>query len=590
MNHNLSTMSNIKYFKILNKDRNHNGFQYKIGLNVLPQGEFARTGLCVPGGFYYTTIKHILKFVDYGVDLFEVIIPADAQIRKNCNKFRADKIILGNHYSLFNISTYKMLKEMEPNINISDSECINFSAKHGLIPLFNFFVESIPNPNYSEVFYKAAEHGQLSFIKIIVDKITDYFNYSMFFCSKRGHLNIIEFLIEKNPNYVYDRRNNCSFFVIVIEYNHLNIVKYLIKKYPEGYSFDSILTAASEYNRPDIFRYIATELSIKSNYPLILLLASKMGYLDIIQQFSGLVDSGIFIECASTAASFGHLSILKYFVDSNTNIIDIVNYRNYYVLDSYKYNNVIKYLIENTVDKVNHLETYTRCIIESASSRNIEIFELVFNILIKDGADIGQIFGGNSYKLMNCISILKLAISHGFQPKIEDLSKAAIKAAYKRDLLLVEYLIKLGAILNLSAYDFKNICADDNLPIIKLLTKNCTILFKNEHSYEFIYVAALNNHVNIVNYLINEFVLLSDIYTKLLRKCIVFSNLDIIKLFVDSGANIDIKTITKAIKHGHLDAIEYFVECGIVITQDLIIYAADKGYDNIAGYLKKLIL
>ena len=592
-------MLSTRFFKIINKDRNHNGFQYKLGLNELPQGEFARIGSCVAGGFYYTTFKHILEFINYGVDLFEVTIPVDAQIRKDYNKFRSDKIILGNHYSLFDISTYKMLKEMGANIDVG--KCINFSAKHGSIFLFNYFIESLTCPNYREAFEIAVEHGHLSFAETIVDKVTDYFDYAMHLASKRGHLHIVKFLIEKNPDYDYKHNRDSLKFLIeknpdydykhspvgAVEHNHLDIVKYLIEKYPKNYCFDLILRIASEHNHEDIFKYIATELSNESNYQLILKLASVHGYLDIVQHFSGLVDSCDFIGYASTAAINGHLSVLKYFINTNTNIIDVINYKNYYVLEviSYLHNDVIKYLIENTVGKINHIDAYTKCVMRSADACNIEIFELVLNILIKDNADINQIFSKNSYKLMNCIPILELAISRGFKPNIEDLSNAVKRAIIKQDLLLIEYLIKSGAILNLSLYDFQRACKNDNLPMVKLLAKNC-IDFEKE-IFEFISIATQHNHINIIKYLIKEFTLPSDIYTELLRKCITFINLDIVKLFVDLKAKIDTKTIIKAIKCGHLDVIEYFVEHGIVITEDFITIAQNEGYDNIAEYLKK---
>lgn len=144
-------------------------------------------------------------------------------------------------------------------------------------------------------------------------------------------------------------------------------------------------------------------------------LASEKGYLDIIQQFSGLVDPCDFVEYANTAVAKGHLSILKYFIYLGTDIIDIINYENYCALGlatSYKHNDVVKYLINNTANKVNYIKTYIWCVISSASDCNTEIFELVINILIKDGADINQIFSENPYVLMNCMPILELAISN----------------------------------------------------------------------------------------------------------------------------------------------------------------------------------
>lgn len=90
--------------------------------------------------------------------------------------------------------------------------------------------------------------------------------------------------------------------------------------------------------------------------------------------------------------------------------------------------------------------------------------------------------------------------------------------------------------------------------------------------------------------MIGKFTLSCDTYTILLKGCVVFSNLDIVKLFVNLGAKIDTETIIKAIEHGHLDVIEYFVERGIKITSDLITIATNKGYDNIAEYFKKKLI
>ena len=62
------------YYKITNSTENHNGYQYKDGLNIL-QEPFAETGSCCPGGFYFTDIDHILKFLSYGIYLREITLP-----------------------------------------------------------------------------------------------------------------------------------------------------------------------------------------------------------------------------------------------------------------------------------------------------------------------------------------------------------------------------------------------------------------------------------------------------------------------------------------------------------------------------------
>jgi hypothetical protein len=90
------------YYKVTNKDENHNDFQYKDGLNVdsIPFNSDPNES-CVPGGLYFTDLDHVIKFLNYGCWIREVKIPKDAKVIEdpNGNKWRADKIILGKKYS-----------------------------------------------------------------------------------------------------------------------------------------------------------------------------------------------------------------------------------------------------------------------------------------------------------------------------------------------------------------------------------------------------------------------------------------------------------------------------------------------------------
>jgi hypothetical protein len=95
-----TTTMTPRFFKVLNENENHNGFQYSVGLNVLKE-EFNNNPNeeCVPGGFYYTTLDNIHSFFEYGNHIREVFIPSDARtleftsISRN-HKFRSDKIVL----------------------------------------------------------------------------------------------------------------------------------------------------------------------------------------------------------------------------------------------------------------------------------------------------------------------------------------------------------------------------------------------------------------------------------------------------------------------------------------------------------------
>ena len=88
------------YYKITNKEENHNGFQYQDGLNVLEESfNDDPIASCVSGGFYFTTKEHIHKFYNYGIYIRIVKLPTDDPEFKiikdpEGDKWRANKIIL----------------------------------------------------------------------------------------------------------------------------------------------------------------------------------------------------------------------------------------------------------------------------------------------------------------------------------------------------------------------------------------------------------------------------------------------------------------------------------------------------------------
>ena len=83
------------YFKILNKNMNHYGFQYKEGLNI-DTVPFNPKGDCEPGGLYFTDERYIFDYLHFENLIADVEIPPDAKVYKNKNKWKADRIILSN--------------------------------------------------------------------------------------------------------------------------------------------------------------------------------------------------------------------------------------------------------------------------------------------------------------------------------------------------------------------------------------------------------------------------------------------------------------------------------------------------------------
>jgi len=116
-----------RYFKILSPDMKHKGFQFKEGLNELPENEPFNPDLnCGPGGFYFAKEEHIMewywlyvniyqyhdeeeKATEYKLDttpiiplIAEVTLCKDSQLVEieMENKLKTDKFILGKPYPI----------------------------------------------------------------------------------------------------------------------------------------------------------------------------------------------------------------------------------------------------------------------------------------------------------------------------------------------------------------------------------------------------------------------------------------------------------------------------------------------------------
>ena len=97
-----------KLVKLTNIRECHHGFQFETGLNVdtIP---FNPTGECEPGGIYFTDIGNMPEWLEYGNKQMKycrtVTLPPDCRVYVEENKFKADKIILGERVEI-KITTY----------------------------------------------------------------------------------------------------------------------------------------------------------------------------------------------------------------------------------------------------------------------------------------------------------------------------------------------------------------------------------------------------------------------------------------------------------------------------------------------------
>ena len=99
-----------EFYKILKNDLCHHNFQYVEGENI-DTIKFNPSGSCSPGGLYFTNLKNIYYFLNYGKKVCQVIIDDDSLVYienendTNITYFKANKIIIKN-IQMINYDSY----------------------------------------------------------------------------------------------------------------------------------------------------------------------------------------------------------------------------------------------------------------------------------------------------------------------------------------------------------------------------------------------------------------------------------------------------------------------------------------------------
>jgi hypothetical protein len=94
----------IVFVKLTNLDENHNGFQFRTGLNV-DDIKFDPSGSCKAGGLYFCEWKKVGQWIEYGnkqcMYWRKVTIPDDTQVYIEPDKFKADKFVLSDRQKIW---------------------------------------------------------------------------------------------------------------------------------------------------------------------------------------------------------------------------------------------------------------------------------------------------------------------------------------------------------------------------------------------------------------------------------------------------------------------------------------------------------
>ena len=195
----------MNFYKITNKKENHNGLQYKTGLNIDPL-PWNPSGNCESGGIYFSR-EDIFAFINYGPWIRKVTIPEDAEVYENpgkSKKWKAHKVLLGERKKI-SINIVRSLLEQGANIHASDDMALKWASENGYLKTVKLLLEygADVNSGYNQALRYASKYGHQKIVKFLLKQGADVHannDLSLVYASGKGHLKIVELLIEYGAN------------------------------------------------------------------------------------------------------------------------------------------------------------------------------------------------------------------------------------------------------------------------------------------------------------------------------------------------------------------------------------------------------
>jgi ankyrin repeat protein len=312
-----------QFFKITNINENHHGFQYQDGLNILTESfNDNPQDSCVAGGFYITTVQYINNFYGYGVNLREVILPLDDSefkiVEDPCgDKWRVNKLILGNKYSLYDPKTYELFfLNMQENHDIIIHACAN-----GNIEFLEWWIEN----------------NDIEVCNDILDNLNPC-AYPLDIVSRHGNVDILQWWRTSELKFKY-----CQNAIDWASSNgHINVLQWWQESGFELKYSDYAMNWASENGHLDVLQWwVDSGLKIKySAYAIDF--ASDRGYIKVLDWWK---KSDLKLEYTERAIDYAsqcrHIMILdwwkrsgleskytKYAIDvaCNENYVDVIKW------------------------------------------------------------------------------------------------------------------------------------------------------------------------------------------------------------------------------------------------------------------------
>ena len=281
----------MMYFKVTNEKECHHGYQYQTGLNILDK-PFEKEGSCVEGGLYFTDLENLDKFYYYGVWLRVVIIPEDAIMVKDPSggKWRADRIILGDKYPLFDVETIKKF-----NLKMTE-DYVDCASENGCVDVLEWWLKvhkscGLELKYTDDAMYYASGNGHVDVLEWWLKVHNEYglelkyTDWAMDAASFDGRVNVLEWWLKAHNESGLELK-----YIVAINWTsqngHVDVLEWWKSSgLPLKYTSDAI-DCASEYGHVNVLEWwlkahneFGLELKYSSHG---INWASSMGYISVL--------------------------------------------------------------------------------------------------------------------------------------------------------------------------------------------------------------------------------------------------------------------------------------------------------------------
>lgn len=331
-------------------------------------------------------ISDVIQYIDEGNILLE--------LEYSNNIFMKNKIILKNKYDLWDIGTFKLLKNKGLNIHsqMMDTNksllCHIYERKY--FEIVKFLVNNNNHENiskyendYLKLLECACREDDYELVELLVNKDIDIhnkYNNTLWHAATYGRNKIIKFLLEKDVDInVTDHYQNALSNTAI--HSHPETVKLLVENGANvnmSYNYSSPLCEAIKYGQTEIVKYL-------------------------IQNGADLNDD--FTNPLYNAVKYNNHEIIKFLIDSGSNVNPIYNWRDpdldlkiskhplYNAVKNHNFE-IVKLLVENGAN-VNIYNYYKSFILEVSINPLLNAIENnnyeIAKFLLENGADFDHV-------------------------------------------------------------------------------------------------------------------------------------------------------------------------------------------------------